>query len=70
MSAFHNCDSWDHIKFRDAIIQIQELSLLQFSYNDQDEIVVSLHTMVSEWLRIRCDDGSRRSRLTDAVHHL
>jgi tetratricopeptide (TPR) repeat protein len=70
MSAFYDCDNWDHTKFRDAVVQMQELSLLQFSYDDQDEIVVSLHTMVSEWLRIRCDDGSRRSRLTEAVGHL
>jgi hypothetical protein len=44
---------WDHMKLEDAIVRMQQLSLLQFSRRNESEIVVSLHAMVSEWLRIR-----------------
>src|SRR5258708_3008115 len=61
---------WNHFKFEDAMVKMQELSLLQFSYCNESEITVSLHSMVSEWLRIRLDKSSQRIFLTDAISHL
>jgi len=34
---------------------MQEQSLIQFSRHNANEIVASLHSMVSEWLRMRLD---------------
>jgi len=70
MSIFKVDGRWNHFKFEDAMVKMQELSLLQFSYCNESEITVSLHSMVSEWLRIRLDKSSQRTFLTDAISHL
>jgi len=70
MSSFKEDGHWNHLKFEDAIAKMQELSLLQFSHSDENEITISLHSMVSEWLRIRLDKSSQRTFLTAAILHL
>ena len=70
MSIFKNGADWDHLKFEEAIVKMQELSLLQFSHNNESEIAVSLHSMVSEWLRMRLDRSSQHTFLNTAVSHL
>jgi len=70
MSIFNNDGNWDHLKFEGAIVQMQELSLLQFSHCNANEIVVSLHSMVSEWLCVRLDKGLQSTFLATAISHL
>jgi tetratricopeptide (TPR) repeat protein len=70
MSIFHVNSNWDHMKFEEAIVRMQQLSLLQFSRLNESEIAVSLHTMVSEWLRIRQQASSRCTFLATAIFHL
>jgi tetratricopeptide (TPR) repeat protein len=70
MSIFHDNGRWDHLKFEDAVLQMQELSLLRFSHRGANEIVVSLHSMVSEWLRMRLDENSRSRLLSTAISYL
>jgi len=70
MSIFKEDGRWNHLKFEDAIVKMQELSLLQFSHSDENEITISLHSMVSEWLRIRLDKSSQPTFLTAAISHL
>jgi hypothetical protein len=55
MTIFKHDGHWNHLKFEDAMVKMQELSLLQFSQCNENEITVSLHSLVSEWLRIRLD---------------
>jgi tetratricopeptide (TPR) repeat protein len=69
-SIFFDDDQWNHNKFEDAVVQMRELSLLQSSHRDGNEIVVSLHSMVSEWLRMRLDKDRRSALLAVAVSHL
>jgi tetratricopeptide (TPR) repeat protein len=70
MSIFKDDGHWNHLKFEDAIVEMQELSLLQFSHCNEDEITVSLHSLVSEWLRMRLDKGSLPTFLSIAISHL
>jgi len=69
MSIFKDGGRWNHFKFEDAIVKMQELSLLQFSRNGGG-IAVSLHSMVSEWLRMRLDKSSQPIFLKVAISHL
>ena len=69
MSIFKDDGHWNHFKFEDAIVKMQELSLLQFSLNES-EITVSLHSMVSEWLRMRLDKSLQPIFLNAAISHL
>jgi hypothetical protein len=68
MSIFKDDGHWNHLKFEDAIVKMQELSLLQFSHCNESEITVSLHSMVSEWLRMRLDKSSQPPFLTLPYH--
>src|SRR5260221_558986 len=70
MTIFKDDGHWNHLKFEDAVVKMQELSLLQFSHNNESEIAVSLHSMVSEWLRMRLDKSSQHTFLNAAVSHL
>jgi len=70
MSIFKDGGHWNHMKYEDAVVKMQELSLLQFSRSDESEITVSLHSMVSEWLRMRLDKGSQPTFLNAAISHL
>jgi len=70
MSIFKDDGHWNHMKFEDAIVKMQELSLLHFSHCNESEITVSLHSMVSEWLRMRLDKDSQRTFLNSAISHL
>jgi tetratricopeptide (TPR) repeat protein len=70
MSIFKDDGHWNHLKFEDAVVKMQELSLLQFSQCNENEIAVSLHSLVSEWLRMRLDKGSQLTFLTTAISHL
>jgi hypothetical protein len=71
MSIFYDDDNeWDHLEFRDAIAEMQELSLLQFSTQVADEIAVSLHSMVSQWLQVRLDKSFKTKFFELAVLHM
>jgi tetratricopeptide (TPR) repeat protein len=70
LSNFNNNSHWDHLKFEDVVMQMQELSLVQISHRNPNEIVVSLHSMVSEWLRMRLDENAQSLFLTAAISHL
>jgi len=70
MSIFKEGGHWNHLKFEDAIVKMQELSLLQFSHCNESEIAVSLHPMVSEWLRMRLDKSSQSTFLNTAISYL
>jgi len=70
MSIFKDDGHWNHFKFEDAIVKMQGLSLLQFSRSNENEITVSIHSMVSEWLRMRLDERSQATFLNTAVSHL
>ena len=70
MSIFRDDGDWNHLGFEDVVVKMQELSLLQFSHCNESEITVSLHSMVSEWLRLRLDEDSQRRFLNTAVSHL
>jgi len=71
MSLFRDDDGdWNHLGFEDAVVKMQELSLLQFSHCNESEITVSLHSMVSEWLRMRLDEDLKRRYLNPAISHL
>src|SRR5258708_4191107 len=70
MTIFKDDGHWNHLKFEDGVVKMQELSLLQFSHNNESEIAVSLHSMVSEWLRMRLDKSSQHTFLKAAVSHL
>ena len=61
---------WNHMKFECAVVRMQEQSLVQFSHSNTNEIVVSLHSMVSEWLRARLDKSLRLKFLKTATSHL
>jgi len=69
-SIFYDDGQWNHDKFEDAVVQMQELSLLQFSHRNGNEIVVSLHSMVSEWLWMRLEKDRQSAVLAVAVSHL
>jgi len=70
MSIFKDNGSWNHLRFEDAIVKMRELSLLQISHCNESEIAVSLHSMVSEWLRMRLDKSSQPTFLNTAISHL
>jgi len=70
MSIFKVDGHWDHLGFEDAVVKMQELSLLQFSHCNDGEITVSLHSMVSEWLRMRLDKDSQSTYLNTAISYL
>jgi len=58
------------MKFEDAMVKMRELSLLQFSHCNENEITVSLHSMLSEWLRMRLDKSSQSTYLTTSISNL
>jgi tetratricopeptide (TPR) repeat protein len=70
MAIFRDNGQWNHLKFERAIVQMQDQSLVQFSRRNQNEIVVSLHSMVSEWLRMRLDESWLLTFLKMAASHL
>ena len=70
MLIFKDDGRWNHFKFEDAIVKMQELSLLQFSHSNESEITVSLHSMVSEWLRMRLEKSSQPTFLNAAISHM
>jgi hypothetical protein len=71
LTIFMERGRWNHQKFERAIIRLQEHSLLRFSLRKGDEIVVTLHSMVSEWLRVRLDrKGLLSTYLQIAASHL
>jgi len=70
MSIFKDDGCWNHLKFEEAIVKMQDLSLLQFSHTNGSEITVSLHSMVSEWLRMRLEKSSQTTFLDAAISHL
>ena len=49
---------------------MQENSLVQFSRKNRDEFLVSLHSMVSEWLRMRLEKVMLSTSLKMAALHL
>ena len=61
---------WNHMKFEHAVVHMQEQLLVQFSHRNPNEIVVSLHSMVSEWLRMWLDKDSLLIFLKTATSHL
>ena len=70
MTIFEENGDWSHDKFERAVICMQEHSLIRFSRQSGDEIAVSLHPMVSEWLRLRLEKGVLSTTLDMAASHL
>jgi tetratricopeptide (TPR) repeat protein len=70
MTIFKGDGHWNHLKFEDAVVEMRDLSLLQFSHCHENEITVSLHSMVSEWLRMRLDNSSQSKFINTAMSHL
>ena len=60
---------WNHMKFECVVVQMQEKSLIQFSCRNANEIVVSLHPMVAEWLCMRCEKDLLWTFLKTATSH-
>ena len=70
MSIFSDDGHWDHFKFEETVVKMQDLSLVQILWPNANEIVVSLHPMVSEWLRMQLKKGPESTFLATAVSHL
>ena len=70
MAIFEEDGEWNHEKYEQAMILMQEHSLVQFPCQRGDEIVVSLHSMVSEWLRMRLQKGMLSKSLKMAALHV
>ena len=70
MAIFEENGEWSHDKFERAVACMQDHSLIQFSRQSGDEIVVSLHSMVSEWLRLRLEKAVFSTTLKMAASHL
>ena len=70
MAIFEENGVWNHKKFERAVICMEEHSLVRFSRQSGDEIVVLLHWMVSEWLRLRLDKSTLSTSLKMAALHL
>ena len=70
MAMFEENGRWNHMKFEQAVICMEEHSLVRFSRQDGDELVLSLHSMVSEWLRLRLEKGRLLTSLKTAALHL
>ncbi|KIJ40799.1 hypothetical protein M422DRAFT_256222 [Sphaerobolus stellatus SS14] len=52
MSIFNDNDTWNYIKFEKIITDMHKLSLLQFHRDNSSTIMISIHPLVSEWLRM------------------
>jgi tetratricopeptide (TPR) repeat protein len=70
MAIFNKNGQWNHTHFENAVVEIQDQSLLQFSHRSGNEIVVSLHSMVSEWLHMRLERNIHSTYFTVAISHL
>ena len=70
MSMFNVNGQWNHTHFENAVVEIQEQSLLQFSHHNANEIIVSLHSMVSEWLHMRLSEDLHSTYFVIAMSHL
>ena len=70
MTIFEENGRWNHTKFEQAVICMEEHSLVRFSRQSGDELVLSLHSMVSEWLRLRLEKGRLWSSLKMVALHL
>ena len=70
MAIFEENGEWNHKKFEWAVIRMEEHSLVRFSRDRGDELVLSLHSMVSEWLRLRLEKGTLWTSLNVAALHL
>lgn len=71
MSIFEDDSYWNHIKYEDAVVEMQELSLLQFLHRSRNEIVVSLHSIVSTPNGYKCDlTKTCNSLLSLPPHHI
>ena len=57
MAIFEEDGEWSHDKSERAMIRMQEHSLIRFSRQSDGQILVSLYSMVSEWLRLRLEKG-------------
>jgi hypothetical protein len=47
MTIFKDDGHWNHLQFENAVVKMQELSLLQSLQRNENEITVSLHSLVS-----------------------
>ena len=70
MRLFEEDGEWRHEKFEQAVILMREHSLFRFSRQGGDEIVVSLHSMGSEWLQMRLEKGMFSTSLKMAALHV
>jgi tetratricopeptide (TPR) repeat protein len=70
MTVCRNNGRWNRMKFERVVVRLQEQSLIQFAHRNPNEIVVSLHSMVSEWLRMRLDKDLLSTFLKTATSHL
>ncbi|HEV7737970.1 MAG TPA: NB-ARC domain-containing protein, partial [Chlamydiales bacterium] len=70
MMIFKEDNGWNHIAFEETIATMQEFSLLQFAQHDTMGVVLSLHALISEWLRMRLDKDNDMDFIQPAMNHL
>ena len=71
MAIFEENGEWNHDKFERAVVCMQDHSLIQILMAKWGgEIVVSLHSMVTEWLRMRIEADVLSVTLEMAASHL
>ncbi|KIJ50301.1 hypothetical protein M422DRAFT_159868 [Sphaerobolus stellatus SS14] len=70
MFIFDDNGKWNHLKFEDILTKMQELSLLQFSHHSDSQIIISIHSLVSEWLCMRLEIRLQKNFIQCAMLHL
>ncbi|KIJ39529.1 hypothetical protein M422DRAFT_110290, partial [Sphaerobolus stellatus SS14] len=70
ISIFNNNGKWNHLKFEDILTKMQELSLLQFSRQSNSQIIISIHSLVSQWLCMRLEISLQKNFIQFAMLHL
>ncbi|KAF4630453.1 hypothetical protein G7Y89_g7684 [Cudoniella acicularis] len=58
---------WDWNKIEDLFLNFRDLSLLQLSPLGSGMFRLSMHPLVSEWVKYRADPQSKRERLLQAI---
>ena len=58
---------WDLLKLEDLLTDFKDLSLLQLSASKPGALRLSLHPLISEWVKYRADLETRRQCLYEAI---
>ena len=61
MYIFQTNKKWDEYEFRDVVAEFWKLSLLQKPEQDFDEVKLSLHPIIRDWLKLRRDQEQQHS---------